>query len=44
MNECEYCNGKGYNIILLNYSGFHYDAEEPVVDHEPCEECGVECE
>lgn len=39
MVKCSYCKN-GTVEVLKNYADFHYDACEPIIEEEPCEECG----
>ncbi len=41
---CKYCNGTGKIHILVNYTEYHYNAEEPIIGEESCEYCGFVCE
>ena len=37
--KCEVCGGTGEIDVLLNYSEFHFEGDEPIYQKEPCEEC-----
>lgn len=37
--KCPYCDN-GVVHRLVNYAGFHFNAEYPIEEDEPCEECG----
>jgi len=36
---CEYCNGTGVRKVLVNSYGFNFEADEPIIENEPCEDC-----
>lgn len=37
--DCPYCI-KGEVEVLMNAGDFHYQGEAPIIEFEPCEECG----
>ena len=37
--KCPYCDN-GVVYVLVNSSGFYFEAEEPIEEENPCEECG----
>jgi hypothetical protein len=38
--KCPFCNGEGKRYILVNQDALYDGFENPVVETEPCEECG----
>ena len=36
---CDTCNGSGCTVKLLNYA-YYMKCEEPIFEHEDCEDCG----
>lgn len=38
--KCLYCGGSGTISVIKNNAEFYFNGDEPIIEDEPCDECG----